>query len=261
MHLGFVGVVEGSNRMAIYNYAIYTVTSAMNQVNNLCSVSKATNAKFVSDINATVGYIKLDYYDPRGYDKIQSIFSDMLDDPASATPVCLNSTSKIPQTVSSILEKGIYKKFKINGADDTVNAYLHTFRTTFVYYWSSISLSLLMLLFFLYIVRRNQHDRFEVVRLVWRFLAAVFSLAAVGLGVGANLITEVISSPWVVLVVSSLLFITLLVDCIVRWAGILQFERYYAIPEPSQDHGHGHIDGEHHEKPEFATGITTIDST
>jgi hypothetical protein len=237
--------------MAVSYYAIYTINKVYTQIDELCSIARASNALFVSTMNTTADYLKLDYYDPRGYDHLQAVFQELLTAPKSQQPMCLNATDGLDVDVWAVMQGGIFKKFGIEEADESVDAYIRTFRTTFAYYWSSIALTLFMLLIFLHIVRRHMHDRFEIVRIIWRLLVAILSLGIVGIAWSGNPFITVISSPWVVPLVCFLMTTTLIVDRSVRWIGIWRFKRHYVIPAPDHGkrHGHGHSDsaGEHDE--------------
>lgn len=241
LHLGIVGTVEGSNRMAVVYYATQVYMAVWHQVDVICTmVPSASRQDFVGSLNYTLQYLKLDTYDPRGYDWTYYYLNETLY-PSSTPNFCdLDDDESVAITVRSYLVEGIFKRFKINAAPID-GAYFHTLRVTYIYLWCSFALTLFMLLLFLWIVRRKKHDALEVVRMSSRMLIAIVAIALACMAFIETTFFNFVTSPWVVATICVLLSLTLLVDRVCRFVGVRKFKKKYAIPPPDS-HGHGHGD-------------------
>lgn len=174
LHLGYVGIVEGSNQMVTFYYSAYTIFRIDAQIEDICIAKSYNNEDFVETMNATLQGLKVESYSPRIYDKIQDEFMSLLDVPADELQMCSDVTSTTEHDIFFMMRDVTFAKFGIEPAKD--DAFLHTFRTAFRYYWVSLALALFMLLVFLYIVRRQKHDVFEWARMTWRLITAMLCL-------------------------------------------------------------------------------------
>ncbi|KAH8667613.1 hypothetical protein BGZ60DRAFT_470391 [Tricladium varicosporioides] len=247
LHLGIVGTVEGSNRMAVFYYAAKTLTKVHNQIGALCaSTPKPTKETFVASVNYTLQYLDLDKYDPRSYDWSEYYLNATLFPKKGDIYFC--NTTNLDSAASSLdyyLETGIFKKFGIDRAN-RADAYYHTFRVTYAYLWASFGVTMLMLLIFLYIVRNKKHDLLEYLRMGFRLIIALLSIGIVFLNFAEVPFSNFISSPFVVTCICGLMAATIIIDRLCRYFGVWSFKRKYAIPPPMPDHGHGHDHAEGH---------------
>ncbi|CAG8977517.1 hypothetical protein HYALB_00008696 [Hymenoscyphus albidus] len=249
LHLGLVGVVEGSNRMAIFFNALRKQKSFLDEVAALCltntTVTKATD--FVKKINETTQKLRIETYDPRNYDIIQFYLNETLTTTPAGTPddpgFCeIQNENSYVYNISVYLIKGIYKRFNIDPPEGKKYAegdYGHTMQTTYAYLWGSVTVSLLMLLVFLFIIRTKKRDFLEYVRLGFR-LAVVFLSVGIGcLIFQTKAFTTLITSPFIVTIICAFLFAIVAFDRLIRILGVHHFEQRYAIPPPEKKHGHG----------------------
>lgn len=253
LHLGLVGVVEGSNRMAIFFNALRKQQSFMNDVTALCikntTATKATD--FVKKINETAQKLKIESYDPRNYDIVQFYLNETLttkpagteDDPGFCD---MTNENSYVYNIAVYLIKGIYKRFNIDPPEGNKYAeddYGHTMQTTYAYLWGSVTVSLFMLLVFLFIIRTKKRDFLEYIRLGFR-LAVVFLSAGVGcLIFQTKVFVGLITSPYIVTIVCGFLLAIIAFDRFIRILGVWNFKRRFAIPPPEKKHGHDEHDG------------------
>ncbi|KAH6671945.1 bacterial low temperature requirement A protein-domain-containing protein [Halenospora varia] len=247
LHLGIVGTVEGSNRMAIFYYAAKTYTNVGKQIMAICTSStKPTKETFVASMNYTLQYLDLNKYDPRTYDWAEFYLNRTLFPKANDVYFCnVNNENSTAIIMDNLLGAGIFKKFGIEEAERS-DAYFHTFRVTFAYLWASFGVTMLMLLVFLWIVRNKKHDMLEFLRMGFRLIIALLSLAMVFLQYAEVPFENFITSPVVVTTICVLMAATIIVDRLCRFFGVWSFKRKYAIPPPLPDHGHGHDHAEGH---------------
>lgn len=270
LHLGIVGVVEGSNRMAIFFNALRKQQSFISDIEAMCVTNKtATKASdFVKSVNTTVKKLKIEDYDPRNYDIIQNLLNDTLTLKPKGTVAdpgfcdMTNEDSYVYNIAVSVI-KGIYKRFGIEPPEGNKYAeddYGHTMQTTYAYLWGSVTVSLLMLLIFLFIIRTKKRDVLEYIRLGFR-LAVVFLSAGVGcLIFQTNVFVGLIKSPYIVMIICGFLLAIVLFDRFVRVLGVWNFKRRFAIPPPEKKHGHDEHDGidseEHSETYKMSPQVT-----
>jgi hypothetical protein len=261
LHLGIVGTVEGSNRMAVTYFATQIRTDIFYQIDNLCNpITNVTRRVFVDSLNSTLQYLKLDKYDPRSYDEVHYYLNQSLYPQLAPAPCNLSAPDSQAVNIEYYLQKGTFKRFSIEAAPRT-DGYFRTFKTTFIYLWCSVGLTMFMLLLFLWIVRRKKHDILEVIRMSVRMIITVVSGFIACLSLSEEAFLGFITSPWVVFTICALMGLTLLLDRICRFLGVRSFRRKYAIPPPShdhshgQDHEHGHISPHHNKHSSMAFGI------
>jgi hypothetical protein len=271
LHLGFVGTVEGANRMAIFYNAITKQLKFVDQIDDLCfrNTTVTSAATFVKSINYTVEKLKIDYYDPRAYDAIQYYLNYTLNGNATGSaedPFFCDFTNNMSD--SSIIQQymvgGIYKRFNIDKPKESRykdKAFYHTFETTFAYLWGSVALSMIMLLIFLWIVRTKKRDFFEFIRLGWRAIIAVVAVGIACVVLNENAFITMIASPFVVTAICALMVAAVLFDRVIRVIGVWKFERHYAIPPQDPAHGHGHNEhGDAHSMVSPRPGMTPHES-
>jgi hypothetical protein len=249
LHLGFVGVVEGANRMAIFYNAIRKQLELLDQIDGLCfKNTTVTSAEaFVKSINYTVEKLKIEYYDPRSYDHIQIYLDYTLYGNASGDvgdPFFCDFTNNMSDSslIQQEMVSGIYKRFNIDAPKESKFGeigFYHTFKTTFTYLWGSVALSMIMLLIFLWIVRTRKRDTLEFVRLAWRGMISVVAIGIACLVLNENAFITMIASPYVVTAICALMVSAVLFDRVIRVIGVWKFERRYAIPAADPPHGHG----------------------
>jgi hypothetical protein len=249
LHIGYVGTVEGANRMAIFYNAITKQLNFLSQIDALCykNTTVTSPTTFVQAINHTVEKLKIEYYDPRAYDTIQYYLGYTLNGNASGAaedPFFCDFHNNLSDSslIQQALVGGIYKRFNIDAPKESKYGELgfyHTFETTFIYLWASVALSMIMLLIFLWIVRTKKRDVFEFVRLGWRAIIAVVAIGIACLSLHENAFITLIASPFVVTAICALMTAAVLFDRVIRVIGVWKFERHFAIPQEDSSHGHG----------------------
>lgn len=93
LHLGYVGIVEGSNRMAVFYYSATTVFKISDTIDKLCEQPGTTNEIFIKTMNDTLTALKIEYYDPRKYDIVQGSFYEILADNELSSQDCYDNVS------------------------------------------------------------------------------------------------------------------------------------------------------------------------
>ncbi|KAG9228369.1 hypothetical protein BJ875DRAFT_389552 [Amylocarpus encephaloides] len=219
-------------------------------LDSLClhNITITTPQKFVTTVNATVQKLKIEKYDPRSYDIVQEYLNHTLpgSDHLDATFCDGTSEDTTYSQISYYMFKGIYARFDIappEGKKYGELDYAHTFRTTFIYLWSSVALSMLMLLIFLWIVRTKKRDLLEYFRLGFRLVLAIISFGIGCLIFSPSTFLTLVTSPFVVMLICLLMLAAILFDRAIRILGVWNFKKKYAIPPPEAAHdGHGDHD-------------------
>jgi hypothetical protein len=226
--------------MATFYSSLKDVVGFGNKVMSACDLNYS-NDKFVSYLNTTLQYLKVEKYAPLEYWSVQAIFNELLD--LSLWPdqdMCTSSYAvNYTDQVFHLTRDAIMAKFDIE-PNTAKGLFYHTFKVTYIYYWSSLALSLFTLLIFLWVVRRHHWDRFEWIRILWRLAMAIVALAIMLINFNEKAFTNYIASPVVVTTVVILMGLTLIVDRTCRYFGVARFKRHYHVPVEHEDGGHDH---------------------
>lgn len=237
--------------MATFYSSLKDVSGFRAQMVGLCDHEFA-NDKFVSYLNSTLQYLKVKKYAPLEYLEVQVTFDELLD--LSVWPdqdMCTSSYAvDYMEHVFILTRNAIMAKFGIE-PNTAKNMFYHTFQVTYIYYWSSLALSLFTLLVFLWVVRRHHWDRFEWVRIFWRLAMATIALAIMLLNFAENVFMKFISSPAVVTTVVIMMGLTLIVDRSCRYFGVARFNRHYHVPVEHEDSAHDHDHNHNHASSEM----------
>jgi hypothetical protein len=270
LHLGYVGVVEGSNQMATFYSALKQVFSFETELFSACALNYS-NEEFVSYINATLNYLKLEKYATLEYFTVQLTFSDLLDRTSWPDQDMCASSDAVDYLKTNVFyptRDGIMAKYGVMPNEEKM-AFLHTLQVTYTYYWCSLALTLITLLVFLWVVRRHHRDRFEWIRMSWRVLMAILSLAIMLLRFTEEALFKYLRSPAVVVTVVAMMTLTLVIDRICRVLGVKRFKRHYQVPvdhDSDNEHRHGEHDSHGHglvtemQPPSKDQGVVVTDS-
>jgi len=205
-----------------------------------------SNTEFVSYINGTLKYLKLDKYASLEYLRVQLTFLDLLDTTSWPNQDMCASSDALEYMNTNVLDPtqdGIMAKYGVMPNEEK-NHFFHTLQITYTYYWCSLALTLITLLVFVWVVRRHHRDRFEWIRMSWRILMAILSLVIMFLRFAEVALIKYLKSPTVVVTVVIMMTLTLVIDRICRVLGVNRFKRHYQVPvDHDSDHEHGH--GEH----------------
>ncbi|KAL2071971.1 hypothetical protein VTL71DRAFT_11314 [Oculimacula yallundae] len=236
LHLGIVGVVEGSNRMAIIYNATTVWASASDKISTLCSTSSVVGNRenFVQTVNDILQSLKLERYHTRSSDWVEYYLNKTLYQTSSPHYCILDAALPSEKWTEAMwikhhLSIGIFRRFDIQDAASN-DSYYHTFNTTYSYLWCSVGLTMFMLLAFLWIVRRGKHDRFEWVRMISRFIIALLAVALACMSLVEVQFNNFIRSPWVVSTICFLMALVLTIDRTCRFLGVRNFEQQYGFP-------------------------------
>jgi hypothetical protein len=248
LHLGYVGVVEGSNQMATFYYALRQIVSFETKMHSACDLNYS-NEELVSYINGTLSYLKLQKYATIEYNTVQLAFTDLLDHASWPNQDMCASSDALGYLTKNVLlptRDAILARYGVMPSEGE-DHFFHTLQVTYTYYWCSLALTLITLLVFVWVVRRHHRDRFEWIRMSWRILMAILSLAIMFLRFSKVTLIRYLMSPTVVVTVVVMMTLTLVIDRICRVLGVKRFKRHYQVPvDHDSDHEHGH---EEHDPP------------
>jgi hypothetical protein len=228
-------MVEGSNQMAIYYYALKKLADLQDKMLALCK-KQVTDEEFVTALSSPFDTAKVEKYDTLSYNIVQQIFQNITDGQVSRKDLCASDADESTfWNLFGYMGRAYMAKYGIEPAES--NGYAHTFKTTYVYYWASVALTFLTLLGFLFVVRgRYKRDVFEIIRMVWRLVMTVISIGLILLYLSETAFDNYITSPMVVLTVVIIMTLTVTIDRICRLLGTRRFRRKFQTP--SQDHTH-----------------------
>lgn len=219
---------------------------------SLCQ-KKVANADFATALYLPLKSAKVQKYDTLAFDNAYQIFKDITNGKVLRADLCDygdNYNSSFWE-LYGWQAQGYMAKFGIQPAT-TADGYAHTFKTTYVYYWASVAVTLLTLLGFLVVVRsRVRRDKYEWVRIIWRIIMAIVAVGLIFVHLTPSF-GYFIASPYVVLVVVILMMLTTGVDRICRFIGTRRFKKKFQIP--AEDHS----DGKHGEHEGFESLSSTL---
>jgi len=265
--LGIVGVVEGSQQVALARYVNKTATKVTKSLTLYCMKENLDGKKLQEKLEVLLEYFELDKKaETLGY---HSIVQDSIYNLGNATGICskqnavkYTSFETWPEDLAIIdegLANGVFvglgmklplaKLEKYTPLDIAIKAW----KIVYMYYWASFCTIVLCLIFFLFLTRRHKADLFDFTSIIFRFLVFGVGAAMMALLAAPVRLYNVISSPVILPICVILLFLILCVDKIsALWCNyrLKKSGQPYALEYQEHEHHESHDEGhgEVHEK-------------
>ncbi|KAL1652785.1 hypothetical protein SLS61_004767 [Didymella pomorum] len=263
--LAIVGVVEGSQQVAMARYVLKNVAKGTKQLKDIC-LTGSDGAKLQESLVKLADKFqftsKLETY---GY------YEDILwhiENIGNATGICSpqNTTSygasikDWPEDfrwIDNSIQNGVYSGLgvkmpikKLEAFKEPIKIAEESWWLTYMYFWSCFCALILSLIVFLILIRRHKADVFDFVSIIVRCLVLGAGGAALTILASPQRLVDILNSPAVLPMAVILMFVVLCSDKLASiWCNwrLVKSGEPYALEYEEEHHGGGHDEhGEAH---------------
>ncbi|KAF3048269.1 hypothetical protein E8E12_011571 [Didymella heteroderae] len=285
--LAIVGVVEGSQQVAMARYVLKNVEKGSKGLVDICLKQNLDGIKLQDALTKfTDKYqfnMKLDTF--RYYDEIVHHIEFI----GNATGICSkqNATSygstindNWPEDfwwIDNAIQNGVYSGLGVKMPIKKLEAFVEPIKIaegswwlTYMYFWSCFCALILSLIIFLLLIRRHKVDAFDFVSMVVRCLVLGAGGAALAILANKQRLVELLNSPAILPMAVVLMFVVLCSDKLASiWCNwrlfksgepyALEFEEEHHHGGGHEEHGEAHMTGDeehgkvHHGRPALKT--------
>ncbi|KAF1929269.1 uncharacterized protein M421DRAFT_419791 [Didymella exigua CBS 183.55] len=266
--LAIVGVVEGSQQVALARYVLKNVAKGSNGLVDICLKQNLDGSnlqdaltKFTDKYQFNMRLDTYGYY----YDIVSHIESI-----GNSTGICSsqNATSYgdtinnlWPEdfwSINNAIGNGVYSGLgvkiplkKLEASEDPIEVAEKTWWLTYMYFWSCFCALIVSLIVFLFLIRRHKVDAFDFVSVIIRCLVLGAGGAALAILANRDSLVALLNSPAILPMAVVLLFIVVCADKLAslwcNWRLIKSGEPYALEYEEKHHHGGDHVEhGEAH---------------
>lgn len=264
-HLAIVGVVEGSQQLALARYVIKNAYKVTDTIEQHCLVEHLDGQKLFDSLKKLLHYFELDEkVETKAYYEVVELAIERI---GNATGICspANATNYdnmagwpddfllVDQGISNAVYVGLGMKIPVSKLEEylPIEVAIKGWRLVYMYYWSSFCVLIACLIVFLLLIRRHKADLFDFTSIIMRSLVLGVGAALVSLIANKERLYDALGSPMLLPICVILLLLILCVDklsCVwCNWR-LKKSGQPYAV-ETEHEHGghesHGH--GEIHE--------------
>ncbi|KAI9792512.1 MAG: hypothetical protein M1816_002032 [Peltula sp. TS41687] len=259
LHLAIVGVVEGSQQIALARYVIKQISKFDKELSEACRVNNLDGMDLQQSLNASVEYFQFS-------SKVESerwipFIDDDLFRIGQNTDICSPANTRLateyPEDISQLLYhtmSAVYASLgmKLDPKKAPVELAIRSWHTVYEYYWSSALILLACMIAMMYLIRKNKADIFDWVSLSSRGVCAIVAIIFLGLSKIQDAQFRLLESPAIVPIFAGILLLIIILD---RLSAVFSNWRLRRSGEPiADDHEHGH--GEHQDpKHEHAVDV------
>jgi hypothetical protein len=282
--LAIVGVVEGSQQVAMARYVLKNVAKGTKQLQDICLTGsdgaklQESLVKFADKFQFTS---KLDTY---GYyeDIMWHVYNI-----GNATGICSpqNTTAYGAHIgtwpddfwwIDNAVSNGVYSSLgvkmpikKLEAFEEPIDIAEKSWWLTYMYFWSCFCALIVSLIVFLILIRRHKADAFDFVSIIVRCLVLGAGGAALAILAFPQRLVDILNSPAILPMAVVLMFVILCSDKLASiWCNwrLVKSGEPYALEYEEEHHGGGHEEhgeahmtgGEehgkvHHGKPQMKT--------
>lgn len=268
LHLAIVGVVEGSQQIALARYIVKAINKLDKSIIQACLVDNLDGKALVEKLATTIDYFQLDYkLESSIY--VANVTYD-LEFVYNTTGICASEnldpsfyqTSMYPEPLLWLFydtSSAIYASLgmKLPANQPAIDVAIESWKVIYVYYFASVALLLFCLGAFLVVTRRNHKaDLFDWVGTTTRVIGFVASFALMIMGVSHRIwLYDYLSTPGIIPTVLIIMLVIIIFD---RLAGGIANWRLRKSGEPYDDESaHAHHDHDGHGKPEATHQVET----
>ncbi|KAF2177234.1 hypothetical protein K469DRAFT_603999 [Zopfia rhizophila CBS 207.26] len=249
--LAVVGVVEGSQQVALARYVLKNYTKFYVYIMQYCMVDNLDGQQLQDALGQAVDYFQFDSrLETRMYlDGIQSSLELI----GNSTDICSPTNTSamanyldwpedfhtLVYQVFDALYQSLGMKLPVDKGPTAVA--IRSWKTVYIYYWSSFCLLMACSIVFLFLIRRHKADLFDFVSVIVRILALSIGGILIALVANELGLYNFISSPAVLPTCLSLLLLVLFFDrtsaAIANWRLRRSGQPY--TREDADEHHHG----------------------
>jgi hypothetical protein len=255
LQLAIVGIVEGSQQIAMARYVMKSAYKAQENIAEICEEDHLDGEELRDALLEIVEYFQ--FQSKTDTSDYQTIIEENIYSIGNATGICSAertdqySTGNWPSdfvVVDQAISNGLYTGLGVKIPIDKLREYMSpidiamkSWRITYMYYWSSFCLLITCLLIFLVLIRRHKADTFDFVSLITRCLVLIAGGAMMAIMASDRRLYELISSPAVLPACVVLLFLILVADKLSAvWSNyrLLRSGEPYGLEVEAEHHGH-----------------------
>ncbi|KAI4657729.1 uncharacterized protein J4E78_006117 [Alternaria triticimaculans] len=258
--LAIVGVVEGSQQVALARYVAKNTRKVTTSILQYCQTDHLDGQKLQDKLQYLLEYFELDskYETKSFYNQAQTAIWSV----GNATNICSQQNTTeynmgeedddwpgALKNVSHLLNNGLYTGLGMKIPVDKLKDYsplevgLKGFELVYLYFWSSFCLLLVCLIIFLLLIRRHKADLFDFTSIISRSLTLGVGGAMLALMADTERLHSVIESPALLPICVVLLFLILVSDKLssiyCNWKLQKSGKPYALEYEEPGHHGHG----------------------
>jgi low temperature requirement protein LtrA len=271
--LGIVGVVEGSQQLALARYVSKSAQKVTKSLTQYCMKENLDGKKLQEKLELLLAYFELDKKE--GTLEYYYIVQESIWNLGNATGICSKATSAgytsfdtWPEDLMLVdegLANGLFVGLGMKLPVDKLKKYtpldiaIRAWKIVYMYYWGSFCTVIVCLIIFLILIRRHKADLFDYTSIIFRSLVLGVGAAMMALLAVPMRLYNAISSPALLPICVILLFLILCVDKMsALWCNwrLKKSGQPYALEfhEEHEHHGghdeHGDVHdkgGEHHD--------------
>jgi hypothetical protein len=260
--LAIVGVVEGSQQLALARYTIKNMHKVGKDLTQWCNTDGMTGDKLREKLVYLLNYFELDT-------KIETLTfykeaNNIIYDIGNSTGICINANEEDwPEQfydLSSVISNGMYvglgmkipaKKLE-EGKVEPLDIAIDSWELVYMYYWGCFCLLIACLIIFLFLIRRHKVDLFDFTSIISRFIVLGVGGALLGLYADKDRLFAVLETPMLLPTCVILLLLILVTDKLSSmWCNwrLKKSGQPYALEVEHHEHEHHHAaHGEVHER-------------
>lgn len=277
--LAIVGVVEGSQQVALARYVIKNWKKIEKSINEYCLKENLDGEKLRDKLLKLLDYW---YFDSKTETQpFQLITKKTIWAIGNETGICSqenvadyvekNTIPTLFYNMSIDMFDGVYVGLGMKLPADKLEhstaseIAIKSWKLVYLYYWVSFCMLLMCSIIFLILIRRHRHDLFDIVSIGSRVVALVVSAVLCAMISNEVGLYQFLGSPAVLPICLSLIFLILCFDKLsavfCNWHLLRSGQPYAKEYEEHGHHGHDDGHGHVHEHAEHASGHSHRDST
>ena len=277
--LAIVGVVEGSQQVALARYVIKNWKKINHSINQYCLVENLDGEKLRDKLMDLLDYW---YFTSKTEtQQYQAITEDTIFKIGNTTGICSqenvadfiesNSIPTLFYNMSIDMFDGVYVGLGMKLPADKLEKYtareiaLKSWKLVYLYYWVSFCMLMACSIVFLILIRRHRHDLFDFVSIGSRATALIIGGVLCAMITNEVGLYRFLESPAVLPVCLGLIFLVLCFDKLsavfCNWHLLRSGQLYAKEHEDHGHHGHGGGHGEILEHTVHVSGHSHHDST
>jgi hypothetical protein len=261
--LAIVGVVEGSQQLALARYTIKNVFKVSESIMQYCEADNLDGSKLRDKLQYLLDYFELD-------SKIETRLwfyeaEDAIFKLGNSTGICAPGKAagyedgdkgwpldfvRVSSAISNGLYVGLGMKLPANKLDEFEPLEIATegWQLVYMYYWSCFCALIICLIIFLFLIRRHKADLFDFTSIISRFIVLGIGGALLGLIADKERLYTALGTPMLLPICVILLFLVMLTDKLSSvWCNWRLKKSGQPFALEIEDHGHGHDHGQSHE--------------
>ncbi|KAF2263367.1 hypothetical protein CC78DRAFT_273413 [Lojkania enalia] len=254
--LAIVGVVEGSQQVALARYVLKNYEKIEKSIIEYCFDENLDGATLRDALSGLVEYWQFEKkIETYGYTEFLNEFVWAI---GNTTDVCSPENTALYEDAGewpmefynltigmfNAVYQGLGMKLPIDKLEkkDAAEIAIHSWKVVYIYYWISFCMLVACSVGFLFLIRRHRVDLFDFVSVISRLIALVIGFILIALVASDDALYGFLGSPGVLPACLSLLFLILFFDKLsavfCNWR-LKKSGKPYALEE-SPDHHHHH---------------------